>query len=522
MKRTKTSLQINKVPEENYFEALSGYTIDYSSDKWQLDKNYTLRLDELNNCSSDIAEFVRKTLAEHVRNYRAITVYTALNRVVSYLRESPPSPSLSTFLSWKDSISKDRDYSHQSSQIVKRFFIYGYERGIQGIPETFIDELKEYILSESKDVALRSVEKMDPYEGPFSDIELQNILSASLVAYKDNRITLEQYAAITVAAQTGRRPIQLSDLRLGDLLTKKTSYDIEYYELNVPRAKQRAQTFRSQFNTTPIDQDAYLVLNKLKDNIVSETRGFLANRKSWSDDVIPELPFFIKRSRLKLIQSTNDLMSIVKTDRLHMANREVGGLITSAGKQLNVVSERTGEFVNITSKRFRHTIGTNLAREGLGVDVISEALDHTTNVAAGSYVKNTPEIVDRLDASLAMQLAPLAQAFAGVIIRSEDDAIRASDPSSRVGNESGHLGSCGSYGFCGALAPVACYTCNNFQPWLNAPHEQVLQTLIRQRERQIQITGDKTIAAVNDRVILAVTEVVQKCEKMRSRELTNE
>jgi hypothetical protein len=152
--------------------------------------------------------------------------------------------------------------------------------------------------------------------------------------------------------------------------------------------------------------------------------------------------------------------------------------------------------------------------------VISEALDHTTNVVAGSYVKNTPEIVDRLDASLAMQLAPLAQAFAGVIIQSEDDAIRAGDPSSRVSNENGNLGSCGSYGFCSALAPVACYTCNNFQPWVDAPHEQVLETLLKQRERQIKITGDKTIAAVNDRVILAVTEVVQKCAKMKSKELT--
>jgi hypothetical protein len=82
--------------------------------------------------------------------------------------------------------------------------------------------------------------------------------------------------------------------------------------------------------------------------------------------------------------------------------------------------------------------------------------------------------------------------------------------------ESGNVGTCGHYGFCGALAPIACYTCRNFQPWLDGPHEDVLNSLMTERERVLQITRDQTIASVNDRTILAVTQVIQVCEKRRA------
>lgn len=39
------------------------------------------------------------------------------------------------------------------------------------------------------------------------------------------------------------------------------------------------------------------------------------------------------------------------------------------------------------------------------------------------YVQATPEIVERIDRSIAMALAPSAQAFAGVIIADESEAL---------------------------------------------------------------------------------------------------
>ena len=72
-----------------------------------------------------------------------------------------------------------------------------------------------------------------------------------------------------------------------------------------------------------------------------------------------------------------------------------------------------------------------------------------------------------------------------------------------------------SNGFCGLAAPIACYTCKNFQPWLDGPHEAVLAHLLAKRE-QLLSTTDARIASVNDRTILAVAEVIRRCDEVRA------
>lgn len=129
------------------------------------------------------------------------------------------------------------------------------------------------------------------------------------------------------------------------------------------------------------------------------------------------------------------------------------------------------------------------------------------------YTQNVPEHLDAIDEAVARQLAPLAQAFAGVLINEESEAVRGGDPNSRVRTDSGEIaGICGHFGFCGALAPIACYTCKFYQPFLDGPHREILEGLLAERERIARVTGDKTIAAVNDRTIFAVMEVIQRCE----------
>ncbi|MCY1306699.1 hypothetical protein D9M70_565720 [compost metagenome] len=61
---------------------------------------------------------------------------------------------------------------------------------------------------------------------------------------------------------------------------------------------------------------------------------------------------------------------------------------------------------------------------------------------------------------------------------------------------------------------MACYTCKYFQPWLDGPHEAVLDRLILERDRVLEQTQDRKIAAVNDRLILAVSEVINRCNGM--------
>lgn len=203
----------------------------------------------------------------------------------------------------------------------------------------------------------------------------------------------------------------------------------------------------------------------------------------------------------------------------HQTAHSLGSSITNVLEALNVRSERTGKPMHITATRFRRTIGTRAAAEGHGELIIAELLDHTDTQNVGVYVQATPEMLERIDRAMAMVMAPMAQAFAGTLIHDESDAVRGDDPRSRIvdprfDKSFKPIGNCGSYGFCGFAAPIACYTCRNFQPWLEGPHEAVLAHLISERER-LTMSADLRIASINDRTILAVAQVITQCQQMR-------
>ncbi|MGO7609345.1 hypothetical protein ACC695_38920, partial [Rhizobium ruizarguesonis] len=77
------------------------------------------------------------------------------------------------------------------------------------------------------------------------------------------------------------------------------------------------------------------------------------------------------------------------------------------------------------------------------------------------YFEASPAMVLRLDRQLAMELAPLAQAFAGVVVNTEADELRGGDRSSRIydrsliDNVADPMGTCGQMSFCGLAVPFA-------------------------------------------------------------------
>jgi hypothetical protein len=180
---------------------------------------------------------------------------------------------------------------------------------------------------------------------------------------------------------------------------------------------------------------------------------------------------------------------------------------------LEVTSERTGEPIHIAPIRFRRTVGTQAAAEGHGELIIAELLDHSDLQNVGVYVAATPEIVERIDRAVAAKLAPLAQAFAGILVDGKTEPngppeLRIVAP--QYSKSFASVGTCGQHGFCAFAAPLACYTCANFRAWLDGPHEEILDHLVAERDRLMQV--DMRIAAVNDRTILAVAQVVEMCK----------
>ncbi|AUN29467.1 site-specific integrase [Niveispirillum cyanobacteriorum] len=343
-----------------------------------------------------------------------------------------------------------------------------------------------------------AVRTADPEKGPFTEMELQAIVTALNDAFAHDEIDIADYVLVQLFLALGARAIQLATLKISDFSVTQASSGERAYLIQLPRAKQRGKEPRAEFKPRRLSGD----LGRLVEAHCEATK------RVWVNLGIPldQLPFWPNPEN---VNTSEGLLH-------HSTATDLNNRVQSVFDVLKVVSERTGFSLIVSTRRFRYTLGTRAAREGLSELVIAEILDHSDTQNVGVYVEAVPEIVERIDRAMAMELAPMAQAFVGLLIDGEDQAERADDPRSRIvtpGDLKHPVGSCGSYGFCGAMAPIACYTCRNFQPWLDGPHEQVLEQLLADRQRIMVQTGDATIAAINDRVIYACAEVVRLCQE---------
>ena len=90
-------------------------------------------------------------------------------------------------------------------------------------------------------------------------------------------------------------------------------------------------------------------------------------------------------------------------------------------------------------------------------------------------------------------------------------------PSRRVTSAAGKgVGTCAGSRRCTRLAPLACYTCAAFRPWRDAPHEDLLRSLIEERATLLADGISPQVAGANDATIMAVAEVADRCRAMRT------
>jgi hypothetical protein len=193
--------------------------------------------------------------------------------------------------------------------------------------------------------------------------------------------------------------------------------------------------------------------------------------------------------------------------------------------ELSILIQRTFEGVapiHANSKRFRHTLAKRAHDDGADIYVIAQLVDHVDIQNAKVYTEGGVDIIDRLNRNMAMELAPVAQAFAGSLISRDDIDAQSAGPAKRVhdrtlaeGKGTDPLSNCGLHGFCGLARPVACYTCRNFRPWDDGPHDELLSKLLEDREAQQAKGYAPRIFGLHDRTITAVARVVQLCAERR-------
>ncbi|WP_049243202.1 site-specific integrase [Pseudomonas aeruginosa] len=479
-----------------------GYRVRLDDERWKLSKDVDIPVSALGNMlSTDNYLSFRNVLAFYAKSSSPSHLQNLFYRCKDYLEATVGQApfSVESLISYRSTLDKKTEwYLGALRGFVRQWAALGYV----GIPGEALALLDKWTLKgNEKGYAVQS---MCPDRGPLTDIEMEGVISTVITAYGESRLALVDACYAMTLIMTGRRPGQITGLKLMDLIDQSGGYYV-----NFPRAKQRNKPWRTAFNKFAIVEDLWLLLQQ---QALAVRQGFVQRLgDEIPEELVPELPLFPAWEALDV---QLELKEQLIGDRLHAPNDSVRFAMERVAKIINVISERTGQPVHLNPTRFRYTLGTNLARESKGEYVIAEALDHSDTQHVGVYVRNIPEIVERIDKAVALQLAPLAQAFRGILVKAEHQATRGTDPASRISNGTENLGTCGSYGFCSALAPMVCYTCKYFQPWLDGPHEAVLDRLIQERDRVLEQTQDRKIAAINDRLILAVGDVINRCNGM--------
>lgn len=490
--------------------SFGGYEFSLLSEKWVLNRNVTLSFQSLKLLvSADILAAYLPVIGYYATYYSAHHADNIHQRYLALLRFADSraiTPLL--IIEYRHSLNASQEWQ---LGVIRILFCKWTELGCSGIDPEVVNLLNSWSIKNN--VKGNAVKLRDAVHGPFSEIELQAMLELAVQAYEIQKITISELAVLHLVSASGRRSIQLTSMKLSDVSTPTTNgYD---YSISIPRAKQRGGGFRSEMRKIKVTPELWKILQVQRQCSLDSVGAKIG--RSVPSSIAGDIPLFLNMPRLSEISCLEDFITANRGDFFHDSTQSFWNMVNNVARICHLRSSADGTPLSVSPRRFRYTLGTRAAREGCGELVIAELLDHSDTQSAHIYVQNVAEYAARIDEAVGTEMVAYAQAFAGTLVDSKRFARRGDIPGSDIRSFSGQgSGTCGHYDYCGANVPIPCYTCVHFQPWLEGPHQEVYDELLIQRENIISSTQDVAIAAVLDRSIIAVAQVVAACQARKS------
>lgn len=497
----------------------SGATFNPRQDQWSyVDENYDVRIrfDQLPPVTPTFLLSLKLILIRYAEELAPLTMYETFKRIKQMLirlhRWKGGAIDLITdvdLINLKEQRFKGSERSSGAYQLSQLGGVFRWwsEMRLPGLSDEAIAFWNAVTLPSVK--TGERVRTRCPINGPFTDIEQQGVIQAIDNLFAAGKISDSMYMATWLINALGIRPKQLAAMKVCDLRLEKDADGEDVFRLDVPRAKQPETLARDAMTERVLIRELGAPLFAYAKEVKRSFANLLEDPS--------QAPLFPATSGMA--DNKNGLF------RYHASPIQFHYLLKTTWKKVNIKSERTGKRLNVHAQRFRYTYGTRMAQENCTLEQIAAGLDHSDIHSSEAYIASTPDIAIRLDEKVASKIVPLAQAFLGRVINDESEATRGSDPTSRIidmrTDRRKPVGSCGTESGCGLLKPLACYGCSSFEPWLDGPHQQLAERLMKERERLSSQTGSR-IASINDRTILAVLYVAQVCrEELERRSVAN-
>lgn len=493
-----------------------GYSFDINANTWTLNKDTVISFQkEVLEIEAVTLDGLRKALSRYAEESSAKHTQNMYHRFQRMVRDTGcKKVDEHVVRNWRAMLDDEREWYLGA---LRGFLISWHDYGYKGISSEVVNVLEKMRLAgNQKGVAIAN---RCPYTGALTQNEQVAVANELIRLFAENKITLACYGYLSTLQATARRAIQIRQLKAEDLIKEKCikSGATNFY-LNIPRAKQRGAGFREVFKKLAIIEELYLTLKNL---VVQEQKRFKDTCGFELSQRLKDLtPIFVDWDSVsKLIDKHPDDIrteQIFNSDVLHLSTNQFrDGFMRQVNLLNQAVSERTGDFILISARRFRRTRGTNLGRKGVSPFIIAEALDQSDTQNVMVYTENNADTVTYIDKAIGKQLAPFAKAFKGEIIEKLQDGERGNDPTARIPSKDNEVvGACGTNDFC-VKGYEACYLCEKFRPLLDAPHEKFLESLYLEKEARLKATKSEQYASTKDTLILAVEWVVQACADMR-------
>lgn len=284
-------------------------------------------------------------------------------------------------------------YTHVES--LKYFLIKLYELNNEFLDQEMLDLISKWkVTKPSKTTAY--IERKESLR-PLSEYELKNLIGCMTKEYKEGSMTMNDYLLVMLMIYSGRRPMQIAQLKRKDLYVKKNG---NY--LNIPRLKQ-GDSFRTEFSELRIGDNLFNSLSELK----SVVKVFVQSEVGdiLTEEELNNLPLFIDPY---FFNSTYKLDELYENNffNLHMSSKRITRRVQAVCKRVSKDKNK-----KINSRQLRVTLATRLALKGYGLGTIAKALDHSNLKSVLSYAKNNEEFSFRIDQAINDSVSPYIASF---------------------------------------------------------------------------------------------------------------
>jgi integrase len=536
--------------DQDWRTSKDGYKFDLQSKRWQLNNKRSLHLTEVHELlRPSLLNSCIQTLATEATHFSAVTMVTRLSGLVNFFRYISAQGcdseiTLAMLINYRDHRLKIDGHDKYMSDNVRPFLKKWNSLGHPGVSIETVRHICRWRLKSPE--AGVAVNREDVNQGPLMPDEHAALEAQWLAAFERRDFSLDQYAFLRLLSVTGRRPVQIIQLKLKDLDNSRkedsqgNSSPTPLHLLHIPRAKGNGHAFRSRFRAVPLSSGLWELLIAQRHNVAEHLDKFLSTcqielQPADLAEIEGEMPLFPYRKAMEKTSSVlraavqagyhgkaiNDLRDTIKGEEWHRIHNYPIKLLDKAEALIDA-SNREGGRLHLFARRFRYTLEFNLEQQGCTPAVIAWNLDHSSTKHLVSYSKNGPDKARRLSKAMALKLQPYIKMFQGKIVDDEKNVPGADPAVSRIQIDE-HSGgaTCAQNRACGLNSiPRCCYNgCVHFRPWIDGPHEQYLISLLAERQRDLETLRpieDRAIIEAGDSLILGVVQVIRLCEERKA------